>query len=1093
MTFKFLNKNKNGSLNVGNSGNGQNSNSLNYTNPNIHVKEVNVNYAREYSLRLDKIILIDSDRNSLIDESGVSNLGASFPNYVPNSTDSPNWASPIFGNHYGSNYSYGIHQEQSVLDIGDIPSQFVENNAIKVIQFNQSYELVKNTPSSMIDGATYGGNTQAARLTLNSVVDLGRGGTNFMPATGFEYYDSGTISNPNFQPLINDSKDNIQSQVEIRKTFVDPWGYMQGTYTRDNGELASKAELWSLKEITSPTGAKVSINYEEDEYWTEAFARRYWEDKLQFTFYNVNNLYCGQSGQIEIKIEKDPNLISSEEFNFGDYFQDNEQFWMDIWYSKMRNYPGPGYRRASIDILEQKANILSVSDDELYISVYGTVDHCKDGWEGVNNIFNTPIVKYDIGASQGQNKNRYNLAWMPETSSNDNAHSIVFKIIANKVPENETGGGLRVKEIVTKDLNNVYKSTYDYNHPTKNRSSGITSYAPVDGIKYVPYQSELPPPGVMYEYVTMSETDVNGNYNSKTRYRHHVLNPVFNIFNPEISLELLDSDGNFEDDLFWVNVSDNEGGLDGNNPKKVVAKKIDVHVNTALFGQIKSIEVLNSENHSINKVINEYANGRNISTSDSEKAYIKETFNSLKSVFLSNEDGTSVIADSTKRLLSISSRTEYKNLLKSTKTISGGNSFDVEYSNIDPWLGSFRTTESTLSDGSVLNTTKIPAYEKYSEMGSKILNPNSKNMLTQQAMSISTVDNNVINASVITWNKDWSYRDDYGYDSNPANEHPVWRKHKSFVWKDNINPVTGTYNTNVDENNSYFDWTTGIPASDNWQKASEVTRYTHWSLPIEGKDINGNFASSKLADDHTKVIATGNARYTEMYYSGAEYVASGNYFEGEVQGAKFTTNKVSHTGDYSVTNNKAGDKVFQVTGNVSSGFTDLSEDFRPGIYKVSFWAHEEKGFERLSLILNGTEQKLAETVDAGCWRQFNFYVELKESSKFELYVTNTFGNGFFFDDFRMHPIYASMSSYVYNQDTDELLYVLDANNMGMAYRYDEAGGLKASYREVETTTAFDGGFKLVQQYKQHYQNLPTSTTYNENINNCLNQIIIEPK
>ena len=98
----------------------------------------------------------------------------------------------------------------------------------------------------------------------------------------------------------------------------------------------------------------------------------------------------------------------------------------------------------------------------------------------------------------------------------------IFKLLANKVPEDETGGGLRVKELRTVDGASTYKAQYDYSHPTANRSSGITSYAPVDGLKYVPYQTEIPGPAVMYEYVTMKETSNSGEYYSKTRYRHHV-------------------------------------------------------------------------------------------------------------------------------------------------------------------------------------------------------------------------------------------------------------------------------------------------------------------------------------------------------------------------------------------------------------------------------------------------------------------------------------------------------------------------------------------------------------------------------------------
>jgi hypothetical protein len=241
-----------------------------------------------------------------------------------------------------------------------------------------------------------------------------------------------------------------------------------------------------------------------------------------------------------------------------------------------------------------------------------------------------------------------------------------------------------------------------------------------------------------------------------------------------------------------------------------------------------------------------------------------------------------------------------------------------------------------------------------------------------------------------------------------------------------------------------------------------------------------------MADDNTKVIAGGNARYTEMYYSGAEHVASGNTFEGEVLGANYRTNDVAHTGEYSVKTNSANNKVFQVSGETSSSHDNLTKDFRPGKYKVSFWSHKQKDVDAAAVKLNGISISVAETVEAGCWKQFNYYVDLQPNSNFDLFVTNTTGGGFYFDDFRMHPVYSSMNSFVYDKNTDELLYIMDANNMGSAFRYDEAGRLKTTYKEVENTDIFDGGFKIMQQYKQHYQNLSNNTTvYNEDINNCI--------
>ena len=75
-------------------------------------------------------------------------------------------------------------------------------------------------------------------------------------------------------------------------------------------------------------------------------------------------------------------------------------------------------------------------------------------------------------------------------------------------------------------------------------------------------------------------------------------------------------------------------------------------------------------------------------------------------------------------------------MLKTTTSIGSGQKVSIEYSDIDPWLSSFRKSETTLANGTKKVSYRVPAYEKYPAMRSKVLNPNNKNMLTQEAMSI---------------------------------------------------------------------------------------------------------------------------------------------------------------------------------------------------------------------------------------------------------------------------------------------------------------------------------------------------------------------
>ncbi|TJY37389.1 hypothetical protein [Pontimicrobium aquaticum] len=1059
LKFKFTNDNN---ISIGNTGGGANSSSLNYTDDSVYVRELDVEYKKEYSLKLSKIVLVDGDIGKTLSKNTTGSLGSAYigDNYSANDTCSPGWESDDFKSVYGTGYTYSIHNESKVLDVNDVSTSFITQNALEVVELNHSYKLAKSSPSSLDANTSF--NSYEGKLTLDSVQRKGKGNAEYMPATFFEYYMENK-DNISYNSLSgNPSNTIIETEIASRKSKADAWGFLQGTH---NGDNAIKA--WSLKEITMPTGAKIEINYEEDDYYTEAFSRRYWRnEQLQFRFDDTN-------GDRYIEFREDPNYIG-DSLDFEDYFSVGDEVFLDATYD--RRPPGPNntryvfvagkYEVLSIDTVNQIIRIdipdsaASGTRTDCSITPWYTVER----WSEISGAWRSPFNEGYCNA--------------PQVSGTDNTLK-KYTLIASRVPEDETGGGLRVSELRTIDNSNTYKVTYDYTMPNSTRSSGITSYAPINGQKYVPYQSEIPVPGVMYEYVTMRETSNSGDYDSETRYRHHVLKPVHNIFNPNIAMEAMDAGAEGEDEIFWAEVTENFGGLDGTNSREVTAKKIDININTALLGQIKSIENLNSIGQVMLKTEYQYINGEILVNQEPNKGYLKETFNSMKSVFESNNDGTTVIDE--KRLLSVSSKTEYNNMIKKTITTSGGLQNYIEYSDVDPWLGSFRKSRSKMADGSLREDVRLPAYEKYPDMQSKIIDPANKNMLTQEAMSISKYydgsNYKTLNASINTWNDSWSYRDDYGVESVAANEDPVWRKHKTFIWKDDVNNTDGSYSTTVNETNDYFNWSTGVPTSSNWQNVSEITRYTHWSSPVETRDINNNFASSKMADNYSKVIASGNARYSEMYYSGAENVASGNTFEGEVLGANLRDSSYAHTGKYSVKNTTINGKTFEISGDVGLNSNDLSKDFRPGKYKVSFWmySHDKAASSQMGadLIFNSSSVTLGETVEAGAWKQYNYYVDLVANTSVNIYVTNSISIGYYFDDFRMHPVSSNMNSFVYDEETDALKYILDANNMATLYIYDPAGRLCKVYSEVENQTGANGGFKLISENEYYYKGMST--------------------
>lgn len=1077
---------------------------INESGSGPYVKEAGISYKREYQLVLDKIVIVPTSFDTVNKNQSTESLNKqNLPGY--NANESYQLTYDINGGFYrekNARPSAKIHQEDNVYDINDFHN-FDYSKAIKTIQFNYNYELAKNTPSSYQCfnnvSASNPPNTGKGRLTLKEVQFLGKNQVEYMPSYKFEYkgvnftYPVGHYQSVNSE--VRKAKDEwgfIDEQYYLRNYIEDTYNVTPDDTnyrTYHNLHYAQFAEShgpdnWSLEKITMPTGSTINFDYEEDDYYTEAFSRRAWTEGFSARFTSEN-------GNRYMYFRQSQDYIDDEIINFNDYFNENDSVFLNTQYFRNPSVGDQGYRIADF---AGEFEIVYVTQNEIKILLPSTNNNStyRQSCEETPWSFSQ---FYASGSSTASVVDRFQNFQIPFGTAgcgfvgNGNSR-FSYKILANRIPKDQTGGGLRVKSITLQDdNNNNYLTKYFYNKPGTNKvknqgnyeSSGITSFSPVNGLKFVPYQSELPGAGVMYEYVTMVSESNEGVSLGETRYRFHTLQPVTDIFNP--NLKMYDDQGT---EIFGATVTNANNHSDGllHNDQKVYAKNIHLDINTSLVGQFRSIESFNSVGQLLSKTEKNYLSGPELAFFDN-RGYVMESFINMKSIFKSNSDDNNPVLQ--KRLLSQSSKREYTSVVTRSKTSTQFGISSEQYSNADPETGAFRTTRTDYSDGTYKITDKIPAYTKYALMGSKVGDVNNKHMLTQSAMEITqfNTSNQTLNANITTWKDTWTYRDDFGINNTQGS---IWRKHKQFVWKDDINPVTGTYLTTVSNDVPYFNWGTGAPTSDKWQQVSEVTRYTHWSAPLESKDINNNFASSKMADNFSKVIASSNARYTEMYYSGAEYIAAGNTFEGEVEGANFRTNEVAHTGEYSVKTNAANDKVFAINGQVGSNHLDLSKDFRPGKYKVSFWSHNQFNADNASLNLNGNAISPSETVDAGCWKQFNYYVDLIPNSSFNLYVTNTFGGGFYFDDFRMHPVYSSMNSFVYDHKTDELLYILDANNMGSSFSYDVAGRLASTYIEVEDTEAFDGGFKLMQQYRQHYQNSESnSASYNNDINNCISQ------
>jgi hypothetical protein len=1101
------------------------------------VYEPGFTYKQQMQLMLKKIVLVKNE-DATVFEATINNGSNPLQLNVGGVADYVNQYTLSFYSGGGFDKEYGnanlvkINQEQNVIDVKDFQN-FDYSKAAKVVEFDYNYNLAvkdhnySTDPQHLSNGSPgvikdTPMNPNHGKLTLKTVRFLGRNNFDYMPPYQFDYdgeYISSSLPYTPYPPnAIAQRKGIVEGNTNNSYWESNYLGStpsfnvgtietpIQNIRAKDEwGFFKDRPQVWTMTKIITPTGAKIEFEHEEDDYYTEAFSRRYWMEGLQFSFDNLTS----STFDMIIKKNEVENLLPA--INFNDYFSINDPFYIDLWLCVIDRDWGAFECKADrekVNIVEQSMYPLMVSNNQIVLRL-NRGDYIEELDDSGDLFGHTFRLNSNQGSEHPFAGTIRNDCPPKSGSCGGDGFYLTYKLLASKVPSDETGGGLRVKSITLKDENNnSYKTSYYYNVPGTNKvknvgnykSSGITSYSPVKGTKFIPYQSELPSPGVMYEYVTMVAENSSGGNLGETQYRFYVLRPVFDIFNENIIMYYDDGTAMFKATVQDHN--DGSGYFDSASNKKIQAKSINLEVNTSLVGQFRSIEEFNTKGQLMTKTEKSYTSGlelknkTDLSSTNEQKMYrgtLKESFQSMKSVFNTDSDDLNPVLQ--KRLLSVSSRVDYPSALTKVTNVTSTGKVTEWYKGSDSKTGAFNIVEKLRSDGKKVREERVPAYTKYPEMGSKVADYNNKNMLTQEAMTISSINTSgstwkTLGASITTWNDSWKYRDEVTGVDQLESSMRVWRKHKTFVWKENVSISNGgTYITTITKDNNQFDWGTGQPLDNKWQKLSEITRYTRWSSPIETKDINGNFASTKMGDKGTKVLISGNARYTEMYYSGAEYVKSGNLFDGEVKGANFRTSSVAHTGKYSVKAQNLEDKVFEVSGSSGDESYYTNQDnynatFRPGKYKISFWAYKSSGLAirttnnystYASVKVNGQDVPYTETVDAGCWQLQNYIIDILPNTSYTISVgARTITGSDFYDDFRMHPIASTVSSYVYDQQTDELSYILDGNNIGSAFKYDDAGRLMATYTEMTdhisyTGTVTEGGFKLVNQYRQKYK------------------------
>jgi hypothetical protein len=302
----------------------------------------------------------------------------------------------------------------------------------------------------------------------------------------------------------------------------------------------------------------------------------------------------------------------------------------------------------------------------------------------------------------------------------------------------------------------------------------------------------------------------------------------------------------------------------------------------------------------------------------------------------------------------------------------------------------------------------------------------------------------------------------------------VWRTENTYVFKGTVSSLQADGSLKLSTFNQ-FDFSSGATNA-GWQQTGAVTRYDHYSLPVETKNTITGINSSVKTDFNNKfVLATAaNANYNEFAFSGAEDGTTGTvYFGGEIAlggGTLVTvpapdcgaTNQAPATGCHT------GQAAVQVAPGANTFVYKPSAALTPGrAYRARVWASSANW--AVYYVSGGTTYTLtAQNVPAsaiskvGSW--YRITADNLPSTLTEVGVTSTSGT-VTYDDFRFQPRDASVTAKVYDASTGYLTYILGDDNLYTRYQYDCRGVVMQTY--VETIKY--NGEKLVKARKDNYR------------------------
>ena len=1003
------------------------------------------------SLKLHKVYLFENDKYASI---GTSTNSGDWPEH---STTSFAWDDSFSGL---GNLSFDQHHDQNVIDIRDVDDALLTTNALRVIDLETDYSLTPGTA-----------NSAEGKLTLNSLSFKGKQGYAGLPSMKFGYGQNDVSKNPEYDKDMKDIWGFYKSDFD--QVLFDK-NYILGSSTSYTS--SKQVDAWSLRSIQTSLGSSINIEYSSDCYSDVVYENEsvfLIEDRTPLTFDDFDT--SNGNDLVTFEVELSSGISSSD---FAEVFAVDKVVKYNLVVSG-RKKNGSGDVKKFAENYPGRGTVVGINGRKVKIKQHASVDV----W---------PFEDFN-----------------PE-SNNDQARLSDWRIEGDVFPlegldVDRYGGGIRCDKLSINDplTGRTSVTSYNYKKIGEEKSSGSTPYEPTildnysiaghpdvgetavsdatQEFKKEHYKNlenilsnsrELPPPGVMYSHVKIQESTIHPDgiehvFPSYSTYEFETAQP-----------ESVTIDVHSQVDHEFSGYQP-IGGTIIYQVKYARKAQVDVINNSARIGNLKKITRWDKKGHKTSETENLYLRDRLQENPNASRfgniGVVQETYANARLVRLSETiDGVSSLLDLNRAfdlIGVISRRYEMPSIQIGSITTNYKTGITTESRNLafDFLSGEVTAVYNKDMHGNMFVTKKVPAYrllntngeQAYSQMGLPTDDLSNRNMLTQEGASYSYLMRNdynpddknfeanvdgrliyvegVVGANLQTWSDNNLVLDG---DQDVSSSYPsgIYRKKSSysFIGLRNFDLTAGIsdysqfnresssgedpFKEVVLESNDSFD-------SREWQKNAEITLYNVNSHALEATDINENYAATRMDPNNERVIATvANARYGEFTASSFEDSGEGGLTHNNAVVPNTSWVSKAHTGEYAIAAS-LGEDAITFSGN---------SDGTP--IRVQFWSTAPDVF----LKLNGGIVTLNSRISEGEWTLNEALLSVPIGD----YALTVGSDGEeYIDDFRICPLDAAMTSYVYNE-WGELCDILDANNLYTHYEYDGMGRLKSVTRET---------------------------------------------